>query len=200
MGTINMDELNSTDMKIITATFDLLQKEGLTKTTTKKIAAEAGVNEVTIFRNFKNKQNLVNITKEYYLDKCLKTVQYIFKYEEDEEIDEYLRNSFLKLSNLSENDYNIIKVGLREIGNLTEKKQMLSKITSEIIKQMDEYFKIQIEKGKIRSVDSKALTIMCFSTLFQSYMLGQLYTPNTNNINTKYGENFLDILYNGISV
>ena len=195
-----MDELNSTDMKIITATFDLLQKEGLTKTTTKKIAAEAGVNEVTIFRNFKNKQNLVNITKEYYLDKCLKTVQYIFKYEEDEEIDEYLRNSFLKLSNLSENDYNIIKVGLREIGNLTEKKQMLSKITSEIIKQMDEYFKIQIEKGKIRSVDSKALTIMCFSTLFQSYMLGQLYTPNTNNINTKYGENFLDILYNGISV
>ena len=200
MGTINMDELNSTDMKIITATFDLLQKEGLTKTTTKKIDAEAGVNEVTIFRNFKNKQNLVNITKEYYLDKCLKTVQYIFKYEEDEEIDEYLRNSFLKLSNLSENDYNIIKVGLREIGNLTEKKQMLSKITSEIIKQMDEYFKIQIEKGKIRSVDSKALTIMCFSTLFQSYMLGQLYTPNTNNINTKYGENFLDILYNGISV
>ncbi|WP_459538200.1 TetR/AcrR family transcriptional regulator [Methanobrevibacter sp.] len=47
-----MTEFNSTDKKIIKATFDILQKEGVTKTTTKKIAAEAGVNEVTIFRKF----------------------------------------------------------------------------------------------------------------------------------------------------
>ncbi len=50
--TITMTEFNSTDKKIIKATFDILQKEGVTKTTTKKIAAEAGVNEVTIFRKF----------------------------------------------------------------------------------------------------------------------------------------------------
>ena len=52
---INMKVFNSTDEKIINATFGILQREGFTKATTKKIAAEAGVNEVTIFRNFQNK-------------------------------------------------------------------------------------------------------------------------------------------------
>ena len=62
-----MSDFNSTDEKIIQATFSILQKEGLTKATTKKIAAEAEVNEITIFRKFQNKNNLVEITKEYYL-------------------------------------------------------------------------------------------------------------------------------------
>ncbi|MDO5825750.1 MAG: helix-turn-helix domain-containing protein [Methanosphaera sp.] len=48
-------ETESTEEKIIVATFDILQREGLQKATTKKIAFEAGVNEVTIFRKFKNK-------------------------------------------------------------------------------------------------------------------------------------------------
>ena len=59
-----MSDFNSTDEKIIQATFSILQKEGLTKATTKKIAAEAEVNEITIFRKFQNKNNLVEITKE----------------------------------------------------------------------------------------------------------------------------------------
>ncbi len=56
-----MNEYSSTDEKIIKAPFSILQKEGFAKATTKKIAAEAGVNEVTLFRNFKNKNNLVEI-------------------------------------------------------------------------------------------------------------------------------------------
>lgn len=47
-----MKEFSSTDEKIIKATFGILQSEGFAQATTKKIAAEAGVNEVTIFRNF----------------------------------------------------------------------------------------------------------------------------------------------------
>ena len=53
-----MSEFSDTDEKIIKATFGILQEEGFAKATTKKIAAEAGVNEITIFRNFKNKQKL----------------------------------------------------------------------------------------------------------------------------------------------
>ena len=61
-----MKEYSSTDEKIIKATFEILQEEGFAKATTKKISAKAGVNEVTIFRNFTNKKNLVEATKEYY--------------------------------------------------------------------------------------------------------------------------------------
>ena len=61
----------NTEEKIIKATFDILQKEGVQKATTKKIAAEAGVNEVTIFRKFENKKNLVEITIDYYMERLL---------------------------------------------------------------------------------------------------------------------------------
>ena len=47
-----MQVFNNTDEKIIKATFEILQQEGLAKATTKKIATKAGVNEVIIFRNF----------------------------------------------------------------------------------------------------------------------------------------------------
>lgn len=49
-------ERENTEEKIIAATFNIVQKEGVQKATTKKIAAEAGVNEVTIFRKFDNKK------------------------------------------------------------------------------------------------------------------------------------------------
>ena len=80
-------EFNSTDIKIIEATFGILQEEGFTKATTKKIAAEAGVNEVTIFRKFQNKNNLVEITKEYYLERFLESLEEIFDFDEDDEIE-----------------------------------------------------------------------------------------------------------------
>ena len=51
-------ELDATEEKIVGATFDILRKEGITKATTKKISAQAGVNEVTIFRKFENKEKL----------------------------------------------------------------------------------------------------------------------------------------------
>ena len=47
-------QTESTEDKIISATFRLIRKDGIDKVTTKKIAAEAGVNEVTIFRKFNN--------------------------------------------------------------------------------------------------------------------------------------------------
>ena len=62
-------EKENTEEKIITATFNIVQKEGVQKATTKKIAAEAGVNEVTIFRKFENKKNLRNFGRILFLTK-----------------------------------------------------------------------------------------------------------------------------------
>ena len=103
-----MKEFSSTDEKIIKATFGILQSEGFTKATTKKIAAEAGVNEVTIFRNFQNKNNLVEITKNYYLQLLISKLEEIFEFGEDEGIEEYLKISFFGILSLSDEDFSII--------------------------------------------------------------------------------------------
>ena len=148
-----MNEFSSTDEKIIKATFGILQKEGFVKATTKRIAAEAGVNEVTIFRNFQNKNNLIEITKNYYLQRFLDKLEEIFDFNEDEEIEDYLQSNFVGLLNLSDEDFSIIKVAMEEVREIPEKKQLIAQITDTIIDKLDEFFKCQIEKGKIRDVE-----------------------------------------------
>lgn len=193
-----MKEFNSTDIKIIEATFGILQKEGFTKATTKKIAAEAGVNEVTIFRNFKNKNNLVEITKEYYLELYLQKMEEIFDYDEDDEIEDYLHSNFVGLLHLSDNDFSIIKVAMEEVRDTPERKQLISRITNVVIGKLEDFFKSQIEKGKVRAIDSRVLAGMCFSITFQSIILWKIYDKKPSVETDQYAKNFLDILYNGI--
>ena len=193
-----MNEFNSTDEKIIHATFTLLQKEGYTKATTKKIAAEAGVNEVTIFRKFQNKNNLVEITKEYYLEIFLGKLEEIFEFSDDDEIEDYLQSNFIGLLHLSEDDFSIIKVAMEEVRDIPERKHLISRITNTVINKLEEFFKSQIEKGKVRDVDSRVVAGMCFSITFQSIILWKVYDKEPSVETEQYSNKFLDILYYGI--
>lgn len=200
MVVIVMKEFNSTDEKIIRATFGILQREGFTKATTKKIAAEAGVNEVTIFRKFQNKNKLVEVTKEYYLEIFLEKLEGIFDFNDNDEIEVYLQSNFIGLLNLSEDDFSIIKVAMEEVRDVPERKQLISRITNTVIGKLEEFFKSQIEKGKIRQVDARVLAGMCFSITFQSIILWNVYDMQPSVETEQYAKNFLDILYNGIKV
>ena len=193
-----MVEFNSTDIKIIEATFGILQEEGFTKATTKKIASEAGVNEVTIFRKFQNKNNLVEITKEYYLERFLESLEEIFDFDEDDEIEGYLQSNFVGLLNLPEDQTSIIKVAMEEVRDVPERKHLISRITGTAIDKLELFFQSQIEKGKIRAVNARVLAGMCFSITFQSVILWNVYDMQPSVETDKYAKNFLDILYNGI--
>ena len=109
---MNLINNETTEEKIIEATFKILQKEGVKKATTKKIAAEAGVNEITIFRKFKNKKNLIETVKEHHMQIFLDKIEKIFEFDEDEEIDAYLKNNFNELSALSDEDFSIMKIAM----------------------------------------------------------------------------------------
>lgn len=193
-------EVDATEEKIINATFNIIKEEGVAKATTKRIAREAGVNEVTVFRKFDNKKNLVKVTKQYYLQIFTGKLEEIFEFNGDEEIGEYLNKNFIGLLGLSEDDFMIIKVGMEETSDIPERRQLISRITTMIIDELDEFFKIQIEKGKIRDIDSRALAIMCYSMTFQSVFLWKVYNKESDFETKKYGENFRDILYNGIKI
>jgi TetR/AcrR family transcriptional regulator len=58
-------QTEKTDFKIIEATLGLVGKFGFKGTTTREIAQEAGVNEVTIFRRFGSKESLVRASMSY---------------------------------------------------------------------------------------------------------------------------------------
>ena len=193
-----MKEYSGTDEKIIKATFEILQEEGFAKATTKKIAAKAGVNEVTIFRNFTNKKNLVEATKEYYQQILISKLEEIFEFEEDDEIEEYLKISFFGILNLSEEDLSILRVAMEEVRADPEKKILISNITDVVLNKLEEFFKIKMEKGIIREVNPKSLAIMCFGMLFQSVLLWKVYNHDLDFETNYYADDLIDLMYEGI--
>ena len=61
-----MNQAASTSDKLILAAIDLIAEQGYDGTTTKEIAAAAGVSEVTLFRHFGSKQALLIAAFERY--------------------------------------------------------------------------------------------------------------------------------------
>lgn len=188
----------TTEEKIINATFRVLQKEGNEKATTKKIAAEAGVNEITIFRKFKTKKNLIEIAKEHHMQIFLNRVEKIFDFDEDEEIEEYLKSNFTELLTLSDQDFSIMKIAMEEVREIPEKKHIVSRITDVIINKLEEFFKLQKQKGEIRDINPKMLAVMCFSITFQSLVLWKVYNKEPSVEMDEYNDEFFNILFNGI--
>ena len=193
-------ELDSTSEKIVSTTFKLLQKDGSEKATTKKIATEAGVNEVTIFRKFENKKNLIEITKQYYLQVLINTLEEIFVFDEGQTIEEYLKISFYGILNLSDEDFSILKVAMEEVRGVSEKKNLISEVTDVILNKLEEFFKFQIDKGTVREdINPKSLAIMCFSVLFQSVILWKIYDKDLGFETIPYADDIMNILFEGIN-
>ncbi|WP_295621280.1 TetR/AcrR family transcriptional regulator [uncultured Methanobrevibacter sp.] len=193
-----LGETENTEEKIIKAAFKILQIEGAAKATTKKIAAEAGVNEVTIFRKFDNKKNLVEVTKQFYMDRLLEKLEDNFSFTEDESIEDYLKSCFYGMFNFTDDDFSIIKVAMQEVRDVPDRKLLISQITSTILGKLEEFFKLQLEKGIIKDINSKAVSIMCFSIIFQSLVLWQIYGSSTGMESDYYAKDFLNIIFNGI--
>ena len=193
-------ERENTEEKIIIATFNIIQKEGVQKATTKKIAAEAEVNEVTIFRKFENKKNLIEATKDYYMAKFLSKLEETFDFDEDDSIEEYLKQSFHGILDYSEEDISIIRVAMQETEGASDKKLLISQITDKIINKIEEFFKLQLEKGTIKNVNTKAISVMCFSIIFQSTILWHIYGNNEDIDSDIFADDYLDIIFNGINI
>ena len=100
----------------------------------------------------------------------------------------------------SEEDISIIRVAMQEIEGASDRKLLISQITDTIISKMEEFFKLQLEKGRIRNVNSKAISLMCFSIIFQSLILWQIYGDTTDIESDYFADDYLDILFNGIKL
>ena len=191
-------QTESTEDKIISATFRLIRKDGIDKVTTKKIAAEAGVNEVTIFRKFNNKQNLVDITKDHYMELFLNKMEEIFSFDEDISIEQYLKDNFFGLLNLSDEEFSVLKVAMEEGGEISDGKRLISQINDVILDNIEEFFKLQIQKGEIKDINPRALSIMCFGVTFQSIVLWKVYNKTPSVETEQYFQEYLNIIFNGI--
>lgn len=192
-------ELDKTEQKIVDATIFLLDKEEMNGTTTKKIAKKAEVSEVTVFRKFKSKDNLLKIAKIYYSDYFLEKISDIFINYEDTDLESLLKNTWWKLVNFLDNNLDIIKIALDELMSNPEEEKIFSKFSEEVLKNLTNIFQEQIDKGKIRKINPSAAALTVFSVIVEGIIFWKFESKVSNDDTNKYLDDFLDIFINGIT-
>ena len=192
-------ELDKTEQKIVDATIFLLDKEGMNGTTTKKIAKKAEVSEVTVFRKFRSKDNLLKIAKIYYSDYFLEKISDIFTNYEDTDLESLLKHIWGKLVNFLDNNLDIIKIALDELMSNPEEEKIFSKFSDEVLKNLTNIFQEQIDKGKIRKINPSAAALTVFSVIVEGIIFWKFESKVSNDDTNKYLDDFLDIFIKGIT-
>src|SRR3972149_2770489 len=171
-----MKEFNSdTGQKLLAATLKMISLKGYLGTTTREIASEAGVTEVTLFRHFGSKENLF----EEMLNR------YSFLPELRELLPELENNSF---------DYKngLIIIGTRFLETLKERKSLVrimtceiqvypekikvlhSRFIDEMINLLADYFSIRQNKGLLRKFQSKIAAKAFLGMIFSFFHVEEI--------------------------
>ncbi len=162
-------QLKPTNKRILDAAMQLLVRKGYRATTTKEIAEKANVSEATIFRNFKNKQGLV----EALLSQDSSNRSSILEQTEGDLHKDLLHIGTCLLEEL-ERRKDIIKISFREpamfqdvINHVTEYPQSMKQL-------LVDYLKTMSKKGVIQSGDEAEHADVFMSIIF-GYFIHRLH-------------------------
>lgn len=192
--------MDNTEDRILDATIKLLDEVGWDGATTKRIAAEACVNEVTLFRKFKTKNLLLEAAKNRGAINFLEELEELLKIDPESDIQTYLRTIWKNSSNMIDKRTNLIRIAMEEVRGVSFENKVLPKISKMVLDNLTGYFEYQIAKGTMRNIDPEVAALNFFSIVFQMNMMWKIYGQNPLVEDERCLENFLDIFMNGILV
>lgn len=191
--------MKNTEDKILEATLNLVGKEGFDKATTRKIAEEAGVCELTLFRKFKNKENLVREAYRKSIKKSINDIDNVFIQNGKKDFENNLFSLYTRLYEGIDERSNQLVVQIRRI--ITNQNMLLNQdpknsYLESMRNKLAQYFQDQIKNGTMREVNPNAAALMFFSLItFEKIIMKTVH----NEPSKIPQEDFLDIFLNGIS-
>lgn len=187
-----------TEERILEAAIAVLAKEGYGGATTKKIADEAGINEVTLFRKFKNKENLIKAANVLCLKRSLQNMDNMFKTNSCDDLEAGIPMLGKHLSNTIDMKTNLIIMAIGELQRLPASERTAPKYSTAILDHLTQYFDRQIKKGNMRAVDPKIAALSFFSYIFYMNFVWKLNGLEPAGNDEKALEEFIDIFMNGV--
>ena len=156
------------EQRILEAALRVFSSEGYTGSTTRRIAEEANVAEVTLFRKFQSKDNLL---REVLLKNraAFSALDNLFQPEEDVDLETELRilgKNIAKImkDNKEDSKRRMLMFMLFEEGRRRpEVAEILSSFFQMNITRLSEYFELQIKNGKMRSINPRSSAITFIS-------------------------------------
>lgn len=150
--------IQDTRKKIIDATLSLVKKHGYKGTTTRAIAEEAGVNEVTIFRHFKNKKGILQeaFQNTSYVPRVLTALR--------NEIQGDLESDLLMIARLyqqllAENS-DLILISIKEADYFPELKKEVVNVPIQIKMGLVQYFEKMRSENKLVDTNLEAQALL----------------------------------------
>jgi AcrR family transcriptional regulator len=198
--------MENTEQRILDAALRVFASEGYTGATTRKIADEANVAEVTLFRKFKSKENLLKevLINNRTVFSSLDELFNLFQKEKNIDLETELRilgKNIAKAMRDKKKDrkrrmfmFMLFEEGRRR----PEVAKALSAFLQMNIKPLSEYFELQIKNGKMRNVNSRSAAVTFVSYFVYTTLLREVFGDNFLGDNDEEIERFIDIFTKGI--
>lgn len=189
-----MDDISN---RILDAAMDVFSKKGYEGATTRKIAQEASVNEVTLFRKFHSKENILKTVIEQNQRESIQTIDSILLMEKSTQVQECLLTLGMNIMEFLDERMDFIIMLIAEGRKRPEIAHNLASFLKKILKHLSEYFKEQIEKKTIRNVDPDVAAFNYLSYLFYSTFSKKIYNESVlDDPETKF-KSFIDMFLRG---
>ncbi|RCJ27819.1 TetR family transcriptional regulator [Nostoc minutum NIES-26] len=189
-----------TRARLIEAATEVFANAGLTKATTREIARAAGVNEVTLFRHFQCKEQLLAAVIQQAVALQAEALAHQDEWTQNLYID--LKDYARLCSSMMEEHEALIRTFLGEAKRYPEAaRQIVYETDKSLREQMIVYLQKGQEKGKVRlDIDLRA-SVDSFGGMLLHGMLRCSDTPTTLGYSREcYIETCVDLFVRGISI
>ena len=195
--------MKNTEQKILDAAVKVFSSDGYAGATTRKIAQEANVTEVTLFRKFQSKENLL---KEVLIKhrNAISTLNQLLNVNKNADIERdlcILGKEIAKDMQDEKKDsisYMFMFMLFEEGRRRPELAEILESVFKTNIERLSEYFELQMKNGKIRNINAQSAALTFVSYFSCSAFLRGIFVDYALSYNDKEVENFIDIFTKGI--
>lgn len=156
---MTVSELRNNKDKLLLAAIDLMDEKGYKGVSTKDIAAAAGVSEMTLFRNFGSKQNLLETAvNRFYYSGDIHTIfddKLVYELHEDLLL---ISSSYHEMMNRNRKLILIVQ----QAAELSSLRAEAQKHPRQLQEKLTAYFTSMMEKGKLipTNPEAQAITFM----------------------------------------
>jgi AcrR family transcriptional regulator len=190
--------MEETEQKILDAAMTIFSEKGYDGATTRRIAEKAGVNEVTLFRKFQSKENILQAVIAERREAVLKSLDSTLLIEQGVSLKNCLHSLGHELRQFVSQRADWIALLIREGRRRPEFQEALSTIPKAIVERLVRYFEQEIRMGNMRKVNPRNVALVFVSHVFYNGLADTLVKEISGNTEKEF-DDFIDILTRGIS-
>ena len=188
----------NTEDRILDAALKVFASEGYAGATTRKIAQEANVAEMTLFRKFQSKENLLREVLKRNTETYFKQDSLLLL-DKDADLDISLQSLGHNIAEaiknkLEDNNQRMFSLMLLEEGRKRpEIAETLSSLARMFLKRLSEYFEIQIKNGKMRNINPQTAALIFLSYFGYTSLLREITGDSVLGNSVEEIEDFINI-------